>query len=89
MTFPLLFYITSTTIKEEIRPICECLNHRVLVHLKDGRLFCGILYITDNRGHLVLQGDVIWTKSSKEIDMQWMGMVSIAPEHILKIERQK
>jgi hypothetical protein len=46
--------------------------------------------MTDDRGHLVLNGEINWPHiSSSTIDTQWMGTVAIAPEHICKMELRR
>ena len=93
---PLLYYTTdnSKSFEGRLDPIIENFGETLRVQLTDGRLFYGILCMTDNRGHLVLQGDIIWPlpdkPSSKETLIRGkMGMVAIAPQHIHKIERKR
>jgi small nuclear ribonucleoprotein (snRNP)-like protein len=86
-SFPLILYA------HEIKgtdTIAQCLGQTLRIQLNDGRFFTGILYMTDDRGHLVLNGEINWPHiSSSTIDTQWMGTVAIAPEHICKMELRR
>jgi hypothetical protein len=94
---PLLYYNTTDNRKsfEGLDQIIDYFGEVLRVHLTDGRLFYGTLCMTDNRGHLVLQGDIVWPSPDQSpsrenrINKGKMGMVAIAPQHIRKIERKQ
>src|SRR5271155_4296638 len=91
-SFPLLIHTNDASSIEGIDNVSQYLGQTLLIHLTDGRLFNGTLCMTDNRGHLVLQGNIIWphsSSSSAAADIRWMGTVAIAPEHICKIKQKR